>query len=120
MMEGRIVGAGRMARPMDMASVPDQRGKESTRALGATVSRWWEYTPGRVAILTREHGHRGRDTASEWKAKGNGSTKENGATDSRDDMGRGRALAPEPSMRERGTTGFKMDTEQRPIEMEVG
>lgn len=111
--------AGRGAKPMATASAPALKARASTPAPGTTALRWWEFTHGPAETPTRATGRRGSAMVWELRPKDTGFTGENGRMASRGGTACGSALAAGPSMKGRGITGFRMDTEQRRMRMEV-
>lgn len=69
---------GKPARHMDMASVPDQKDKLVTKALGTTASNSAEFMFGLTAIALRVNGSMDADTDLALNIEENGLTKASG------------------------------------------
>lgn len=114
-----IAEAGRGAKLTAMASALGPKARESSPAPGTMVLKWWESTPGPAGTPSRATGRRGSVMVWEWRPRDTGFTKGNGLMASKEDTGPGSMLVVEQSMKGRGTTGFRMDMEQKHMLMEV-
>lgn len=119
MMGGRTVEGGSRARLMAKGSAQGPRARGNTQGPGAMDLRFLECTPGPVGTVIKEHGRRGRGTASAWRPKASGSTRGSGRKDSRAATGGWRASGAGLVMKGPGVTAYRMVMGLRHTLMEV-